>query len=246
MLKISHLKTSALILFSIGLYLILTLVFPYIYSGYLFKTTPPAKLGTELIRSDSTNTKKYAIAAIGDSTALGQGSDSVHHSFSYQYTEKYLSDPNIEYTNYAVSGARVNDVIAQQLNFEKVDLVFVSIGANDVTGMTTVAEYQKSVTILATKLQALAPKVIWLNIPDFITVPVLLPPLREYLSYQSKNLNDSTREIIESHGCSLINVYDGARDDFMQNQSVLYSRDKYHPSAEGYGIWVELIKTKNR
>jgi lysophospholipase L1-like esterase len=239
-----NIRTSLIVIFVTFMYTFVVIALPIVYSANLHKTTAPDHLSSQFIHPDVTNSQTYKVAVIGDSTALGQGTGSVQGSFSYQYLNQ-SNLKNIQYDNYAVSGVRINEVIQTQLSFEPVDLVFVSVGANDVTAFGNRTDFADSVKTLISKLKLLAKKVIWVNIPDFVTVPVLLPPLNLYLSNSAKNFNIAGKSSITNAGFEYINVYDDARRPFQDDPTRLYSEDKYHPSQAGYQIWVELLAKEN-
>ena len=240
-------KTLFILLFVAFVFIIYTafiLLFPIIYSANLYKTIPTKNTEKSYFEINSSQSKLLRVAVIGDSTAIGQGTSSVQESFSYQYLvqNSKFQDYKIEYTNYAVSGVRIKEVIDKQLVFEPVDLIFVSIGANDVTQMTSQNDFQNSVATLTGKLQTLAKNVIWINIPDFVTVPVFLPPL----NYLASNRTQSFDKIIQNttsktSQINLIDVYNLAREPFRINPDKYFSKDKFHPSKDGYKIWVDLI-----
>jgi len=240
-------KILSLILAIILLYSIFVISFPLVYSGYYSKTTPPERVAGEKIPGIESKTEKLKIAVIGDSTAVGQGTDSVKKSFSYQYSEKYLSSQyaELDYTNFAVSGALVKDVLETQipeLSKNYFDLVFVSVGANNVTGMTKTEDFKNDVQLLASKVELSGKKVIWLSIPDFITSPVLLPPLNSYLSSTAEKFNTETKSIVEPKKFKFVDIYNGTRAEFASEPNKNFSRDKYHPSQDGYKIWARVIE----
>lgn len=240
-------KTLFILLFVTFVFIIYTtliLLFPIIYSANLYKTLPTKNSEKSYFEINSSQSKLLRVAVIGDSTAIGQGTNSVEESFSYQYLTQNskFQDSKIEYSNYAVSGARIQEVIDKQLVFEPVDLIFVSIGANDVTQMTNQKDFENSVSTLTSKLLNLAKNVIWINIPDFVTVPVFLPPLNYLASNRTQSFDKIINEITsKTSQINLIDVYNLAREPFRINPDKYFSKDKFHPSKDGYQIWVELI-----
>lgn len=246
-------KKSLLIFITIILILIiygaLVFAFPFVYSGYYYKTVPPKNLvNFNILNPLITNNSSLKVAAIGDSTGIGQGTDSDTQSFGYQYTQTYLL-PNysfINYSNFSQSGNFTSDVLQNQIpkvETDKYDIIFVSIGSNDmISSKTNKAEFTKNVSKLVDKLISTKAKIIWLSIPDFITVPTLLFPLNLYLSNRSKQFNQETTKILDTNKLQLIDVYDATRQPFLDNPNKYFSKDKYHPSKDGYNLWVEAIK----
>lgn len=226
------------------LYILAILIWPMFWATYYSPTYPPNNPGV-IYRTPYPNQKSiFRAVVLGDSTALGQGTNSVEKSFGYQYL---LTNPDLKYQNWsfenrAISGVKISEVLKHQLDFEPVDLVMVSIGANDITGSTKPSEFQTSVETLAKQLRNKAKQVIWLNIPDFITSPILLPPLNYILSEREEVLNEIIKNTATQFGYQIVDIYNGARKPFANDPKRYFGVDKYHPSQAGYGVWVELIQ----
>ena len=231
-------------LITVPLYILAILVWPVFWATYYSPTSPPSNPGVIYHTPFPDQKSIFRVVVLGDSTALGQGTDSVEKSFGYQYllTNPDLKDQNWSFENRAVSGVKINEVLKHQLDFEPVDLVMVSIGANDITGNTKPSEFQASVETLANQLHNKAKQVIWLSIPDFITSPILLPPLNYILSQREQVLNEIIKNIVTESGYQIVDIYNGAREPFANNPKRYFGADKYHPSAAGYAVWVELIQ----
>lgn len=226
------------------LYILAILIWPMFWATYYSPTYPPSNPGV-IYRTPYPNQKSiFRAVVLGDSTALGQGTNSVEKSFGYQYL---LANPDLKYQNWsfenrAVSGVKISELLKHQLDFEPVDLVMVSIGANDITGSTKPSEFQASVETLSNQLRSKAKQIIWLNIPDFVTSPILLPPLNYILSEREKVLNDIIKNTATQSGYQIVDIYNGAREPFARDSERYFGVDKYHPSAAGYAVWVELIQ----
>jgi lysophospholipase L1-like esterase len=224
--------------------MLVVLAWPIFWATYYSPTSPPTNPGIIYHNLSYPNQKSiFRTVVIGDSTALGQGTNSVEKGFGYQYllTNPDLKDQNWSFENRAISGVKIAEVLDHQLGFEPVDLVMISIGANDITGNTKPSEFQRSVEKLATQLHSKAKQVIWLNIPDFVTSPILLPPLNYILSWREHELNEIIKNILPQTGYQIVDVYNGAREPFAKHPERYFGADKYHPSAAGYAVWVELI-----
>ena len=221
--------------------------YPYIYAARVSPTHPITYPQPVLIES-GLYFGRLRVAVIGDSTAAGQGGTSVEGGFGYQYLATLSSKyQTIEYYNLARGGAKVQDVLntqIDQLNKLKPDLIMVSIGSNDVTSTISDKDYRNQVSELVSYIQSLPAKVIWLSIPDFITSPILLPPINYILSGRADYFNSIIRSRIESTNFNYINIFDGARNEFQSNPDLNFSKDKYHPSENGYRIWSRLVEQK--
>ncbi len=235
---------AAMIAFIIVIYTLAIPIWPMFWASYYSPTFPPSNPGVINHITHPDQKSIFRVVVIGDSTAIGQGTNSVLESFGYQYllANSSLKNQNWSFENRAKSGVKINYVIDQQLDFEPVDLVMVSIGANDVTGGTKSAEFRASAEDLAKKLKSLSKQVIWLNIPDFVTSPILLPPLNYILSSRAKTINQILDSVVPQAGHQLIDVYNGAREPFKRDPDRFFGADKYHPSVYGYGVWAKVIE----
>lgn len=240
----------ALILLISFLYCSLSIIYPYLYSGVFNKNIVPNNVENLQIVGEMSSYKNLNVAVIGDSTALGVGTDSVLETFSYQFLNLNKSKfSNISYFNFGKNGATSQGLVdaeIEKLSKGNFDIVFVSIGANDVTARVSTETYKNHIETIANYLEKLKiDKVIWLSIPDFITSPILLPPLSNYLSSKAKELNEVSKPIITGKGFSYIDVYDSTRDLFLKDKSS-FSKDGYHPSKTGYGNWAGTIDKQIR
>lgn len=231
-------------------YLAFTIFYPYIYSGVLNKNPIPKNSEQLSILGNSDPNQNLNIAVIGDSTALGVGTAGVNESFSYQYLELIKSQyGTANYINYGVNGITSKGLIDNEiskLSNQEFDIVFVSIGANDITAGISENEFKENVRKISQTLASFnIKKVIWMSIPDFITSPVLLPPLTNYLSHQALQFNNITKSVVTENKFDYIDVYDSTRDQFINDKNS-FSKDGYHPSKTGYGYWAAAIKTQVR
>jgi len=239
--------STTLIFVIIGFfYLVFMLAYPYIYSGILNKNPIPKNSEQQTILGNSDPNQNLNIAVVGDSTALGVGAAGVSESFSYQYLELIKDQyKTVNYINYGVNGLTTQGLIDNELDKlknESFDIVFVSIGANDITAGISENEFKENVRKISQTLSSFNIKqIIWMSIPDFITSPILLPPLKNYLSYKALEFNTITKSKLASDRFNYIDVYDSTREIFIQNKNS-FSKDGYHPSITGYGYWAEQIR----
>jgi lysophospholipase L1-like esterase len=112
--------------------LILTEYDPGLADGRIEPTDPP---------STADAVEPLRVTWIGDSTAAGVGSSSADESVSRQVGRRLADelDRPVDVQVVAVSGARVADVVASQLSLvdPEADVVFISVGANDTTHLTS-------------------------------------------------------------------------------------------------------------
>ncbi len=116
--------------------------------------------------------------AAGDSTAVGVGASALENTYSYKLADHLSQTSQIEYKNVAASGARTQNVIDSQLQpiieFNP-DVVTISIGANDITHLTSTQTVLKNFKQIISEIESKTHAKIYLtNIPNF-TGAKLLP-----------------------------------------------------------------------
>ena len=231
-----------LIILSIPVAILAALVFD------AFAATLGLKISKGNISTDpltfGSNTKKLRYLILGDSTAAGVGADykqGIAILTSQHISENYL----VEMNNYSVSGARVKDILDDQIKRSQniiPDLVLISIGGNDVTHFSKLEEVKNNFDKVIQNLQSrnLYIKIVITGSPDVGTAFRVMQPLRFVYGIQSKRINKIFESFIEKYHLTLASIYGGTRKAF-KNNSELFSEDKFHPNEKGYKIWVDVL-----
>jgi len=177
---------------------------------------------------------------LGDSTAVGTGAASVDQSYPYLVAAG-LAEPGykVHVINHAKSGARLHDLITNQLPFiDSVNptLVTISIGANDATHFTSHAEYQQDLRTLRDVISKHpSTQFVVANAPDMGKTIAIPQPLRALIGYLAKQENDLLlQEIPDLH---LADIYGQAKLTHLNE----YASDRFHPSALGYQSWASVF-----
>ena len=186
-------------------------------------------------------TLKYIAA--GDSTAVGVGASSFQTSYSYKLAEHFSKNSKVEYTNVALSGARTTNVMNTQL--DKIiefnpDVVTISIGANDVTHLTStktvINNFKQIISEIESKTHA---KIYLTNIPNFTGAKLLPFWYIDILENKSKKINEQLAGL-ESERVHIVNIHDFGWDKF-PDLSVTYAADNFHPNDIGYQNWTNAF-----
>ncbi len=144
------------------------------------------------------------------------------------------------------SGATVADVVDAQLDEvaeEDPDVVYVSVGANDVTHLTSTDEFRTSYKQLLDRLVALGgARIVILGIPDMGSPPRLLQPLRALTGFRGRRLDRMIRKESESHsGVTYVDIAGRTGGPFRDQPERYFAADRYHPSAAGYELWARAV-----
>lgn len=181
---------------------------------------------------------------LGDSTAVSQGGE-YSRGYAVRTAEHLAQRTTVTWANAAVSGARAKDVADKQtpqVVKYKPDIALVAVGANDVTHGTPVASVKKSLTATIDKLRQTNPKVhiILTGSPDMGSVPRFPQPLRWYMGVRSKAINKMVVKLCKEKNVTFAPIAEKTGPAFRANPG-LFAADKFHPTTEGYELWVPVI-----
>jgi len=164
------------------------------------------------------------LAVLGDSTAQGIGAGSHLTGWAGQLRERLAVHHGTEWgvANWSRSGARVADVVAEQLPAlrgagRRPDLVVCAVGANDVFWGLTTGAARRAFAELLPGLPA--PAVV-------ATVP------EGGVAGRARRLNAELRGLAAAHGVAVAEVARTIRP----GRGTLAS-DGFHPSTRGYADW---------
>lgn len=187
---------------------------------------------------------------LGDSTASGVGADAVELSMAYRATEAVTDGP-AQLTILGVSGAQVHEVLDDQLPqlAERVDrghapeLVFVSIGANDVTALTRRPTFRERYESLVTRIALLAPgvEIVLVGIPDIGTAPRIPVPLRQLAGVRAAQLDEEIEAVARDHGLHHVDLAGRTSRTFSSDPDRYFAADDFHPSTDGHEIWADAV-----
>lgn len=179
---------------------------------------------------------------LGDSTGAGQGAP--YDAGIAVATARHLARAGrrVSLVNLSVSGATLADVVAGQLPLAvraRPDVVLVSAGANDVTGLTSTGAVREAVEEMAARLREASPgvRIVLTASPDVASSPRLAQPLRWVTRLRTRQVNGAFREVAAARGLTVAPI--AARTGpLFERDSGLFSSDRYHPNARGYATWV--------
>jgi lysophospholipase L1-like esterase len=178
---------------------------------------------------------------LGDSTAAGVGADEPDGALPRQVAAR-LERP-VQLTVLAKSGARVEDVIEKQL--PKVasldpDVVFLSIGANDVVHFTSRGSFTRRYRRLLDQLGTTP--VIALGVPDMGAAPRFAQPLRAIAGWRGRALDGCIRDALAGReGVRYVDIAGRTGPPMRRDPDRYFALDRYHPNEAGYGLWADAV-----
>lgn len=182
---------------------------------------------------------------LGDSTAVGQGGD-YDKGIAAQTAEHMASKGRtVSYQNFAVSGARVNDVLTKQLagaRERKPDVVLVSIGANDLTHFTGLGSVRTDMQSVVDGLRQANPAciIIITGTPQMGTVLRFPQPTKFLAKIRTSQMNKVFAELATQNNLVFARIADRTGTTFGQNPQ-LFAVDKFHPNNDGYAVWIPVL-----
>lgn len=178
---------------------------------------------------------------LGDSTAAGVGASGAPTALPTRVAVG-LERP-VDLTVLARSGATVADVVERQLPALaglSPDVVFVSVGANDVTHLTSRADFERAYRRLVEGLPEPA-EVVLLGVPDMGAIPRLAQPLRAVAGLRGRQLDDVVQEVASDAESVYVDIAGETGPPFRRDPDRFFAADRYHPSDAGYQRWAEAV-----
>lgn len=178
---------------------------------------------------------------LGDSTAAGVGVDEADDALPHAVAAG-LGRP-VELEVRAVSGARIGDVVDDQVPSTEeleADVVFVSVGANDVTHLTARDDFGDRYRSLLRQLGG-DPAIVLLGVPDMGAVPRLAQPLRAVAGFRGRELDEVVRDVAAEAGATYVPIAAATGPTFRAQPERMFAADDYHPSAAGYRLWADAV-----
>ena len=176
---------------------------------------------------------------LGDSTAAGVGADEA----SATVPARVAAETGDHLLVLAVSGATIEDVLDEQLprlDGLEPDRIYVSVGSNDVTHLTSRDDFRDRYRELVRRLPDVP--LVLLGVPDMGSPPRLLQPLRAIAGFRGRQLDGEIREVASSTDrATYVDIAGHTGPPFRRNPDRYFSADEYHPSGEGYELWADAV-----
>lgn len=204
-------------------------------------TTPALDIAGEFGDDDA---RQLTFAVLGDSTAAGVGAGTPDKAYPTKLARALASRGyRVRLQAFGVSGARVADVLDDQLDRAlaiRPDLVFLGIGANDVTHVTKLESVRDDMAEVLDRIEEGGAAVVVAGPPDMRS-PVFYEPLRSVVGWRGDAVAAEIEKVASEAGVPVVPLADGTREFFRDDPDRYYSEDEFHPSAAGYALWADVI-----
>ena len=220
-----------------------------VYIGIIWRRVAASITASKPLIAQATRYEQHPHSAsmhmlvAGDSLAVGVGATDNHFSLAGRIGRDY---PQAAITNIAKSGSKFADLEAQLAPQTRAhyDLIFITIGANDITGRTPYADVEASLRRMLSQTDILGSKTILLTAGDVGLSPAFLWPLSTYFGARTRAVRKIFMSEIAQHAqAHYVDLFRKKKDEiFNTNIPRYYAADRFHPSADGYAVWYALLK----
>ena len=200
--------------------------------------------------------KLFRYVALGDSTAVGVGATQGggYPEYLFQHLRRHwgANGPRVGFLNLGVSGATAADVLDRQVARavrSSPQLVTLGIGTNDLWRMGPVSAFENAFRQTIMMLEQTEAQVVISNVGDLSLAPAaqraqaFLPVNADALSRRVDQINAVILEAATRPRFTVVDVCSFGREVLTAHPEY-FSSDGFHPSAEGYAQWAELLWPK--
>ena len=188
------------------------------------------------------------LLALGDSIIDGVGVAHIQDSFSVQFAQALSGQLNrcVHWRVEGQTGFDIDDVI-DRLNslgdITQPDVILISVGVNDVTGLSSTRHWRKQLLDLLNRVNRQWPgtRTLFAGLPPMSQFPLPPQPLRFLLGMRAASLDNIAAGIIARYPDAL---HVPTRIDPGEHS---FCEDGFHPSPESCNLWArELASIESR
>lgn len=185
------------------------------------------------------------LVVMGDSTAAGLGAGEPANAYPQLLARRLASDGfRVDLRVFGLSGARVRDVLDEQLPKAleaDPDYVFIGIGANDVTHLTSLGDVRSDMAeVLRTLEDRTEAETVIAGAPD-MRAPAFYEPLRSLAGWRGRHVAAAIEDVGREEDVAVVELAEETGPKFGADPERFHSSDDFHPSADGYELWADAI-----
>ncbi len=181
------------------------------------------------------------VAVLGDSSVTAPGVGGPHEIWVSLVCERLAENWHVQLESFAVGGSMAHDVIAEQAQAAiafRPDVIFVSVGANDVIKGVPARAFEANLDRLIAALVDTGAMVVQSGVGIMGTIPRLYPPLSNLISRRARRFDSIHWKVAERHGTFVVDQWsDDAR--VWNSDRSLWAEDFFHVSAAGHARWAD-------
>ena len=184
----------------------------------------------------------FHLLALGDSIIDGVGTGVIERSLPVQFATALAAQTGrrVVWRVDGASGRAIRDLLDRLEDPdhpEKADVVLISIGVNDVTGLCSSRRWRRSLHRLLAGIRARWPdaRVVFAGLPSMEKFPLPPQPLRYALGLRAALLDRIAAAVVAEHPGA---VHVPTRIDPLHHD---FCEDGFHPSAESCTLWAREL-----
>ena len=182
------------------------------------------------------------LLAVGDSIIAGVGTGITSLSLPVQFADALAENlkRSVHWRVEGTNGADINHLQKQIQHIDEhthADLILISIGVNDVTGLSSKRQWTTRLKSLTSSLRAKWPKacVIFIGLPPMARFPLPPQPLRFTLGQRADALDAITASHVQKQA-NMLHV-----PTKINPKEHEFCEDGFHPSAQACGEWSKQL-----
>ena len=183
------------------------------------------------------------ILVLGDSTAVGTGSESAQLSTAGRMGTLY---PGATIENISVNGLKLAgllQILEKIGTIKHYDIILVQIGANDIIRLTKKEDIKRDAEKVFAELSQHTNKLIVLHSGDVGEAKIFPLYARFILSQKSFEMRDIYKNLSAKYNARYVDLINSpSRKLLRDNPSVYYAADFLHLNGAGYGLWFDEIQ----
>jgi lysophospholipase L1-like esterase len=183
--------------------------------------------------------------ALGDSLTAGVGTENYQQSYPFLLADALAKEKkqNWRLLNLAVPGAESADVLSQQLPAmlkQQPQLITLLVGTNDIHNFISEQKFADNYRQILEQLKTkTAARIIVLTVPNIGYRTLVLPPYNWYFANRAQVFNKIIKKLCQEYQIGCFDLAQTSRSILRARSN--YSRDLFHPSANGYYQWFNKI-----
>ncbi len=186
--------------------------------------------------------EELRLLALGDSIIAGVGTGSVENSLPVQFANALaaIRKCSVRWRVMGANGADISGLrqgVSLLAHQQQADVILISIGVNDVTGLSSTRRWRFQVNKLVSELREKWPqaRVIFVGLPPMGQFPLPPQPLRFTLGQRASTLDAIAADIISQQTLMLHIPTD------INPLEQEFCEDGFHPSAESCANWASVL-----
>jgi lysophospholipase L1-like esterase len=223
---------------------------PFLQALIVWRTQRPPIPGPHdqdgLLPGASTTGHPARFVWLGDSLACGVGAETPDAAFARRAVSLWSASEGRPVTLRCLAhpGSQAADVLAHQVPaavevLEPGMVAVVTVGANDVAGLTRPWHFRRDYTAILEALAATGATVVAVGLPDLGSAVVIPHPLRAVARRVGRRADRQVRRMAAAHGAHFVSI--DTRAPWRTKPASYLAADRWHPNDETYNLWAGRV-----